>query len=68
MKEEETEIGPYVSLRTLSIEFGLSKGTIRRALARDNVPALYFCSESKNGSIRYLRKNVDKWVDTKKIR
>lgn len=47
----------FVSLKDLSDFFGTSRRTIRRALAKANIRALYF-SGSRNGCIRYNRDDI----------
>lgn len=51
----------FVSLKELSEEFGLSRGTLRRAFQKANIPAICF-SDSRNGSIRYRREDVQTFI------
>lgn len=58
---EPTHGSRFVSIKTLATQWDCSRTTVSRLLDQAGVPAYYF-GRGRNGSKRYLKEDVDRYL------
>ncbi len=57
----------YISVRDLADEWRVARSTVRRSLRRGGVRAVRL-GTGRNGSLRYDRVEIDRWLDQQRER